>query len=193
MATALLLQSPIAIVMLWGPEGVMIYNDAYSRFGGARHPGLLGRNVLEAWPEVADLNDHVLKVVLHGGKPLSYKDRELWLNRDGVSKQLWTNLDYSPVVDESGKPVGVFAVVTETTSACLPIAGSRPTVKDNSNYLARCPASSACWRARRTFSNTSTTPICRFQIAPISLEKQFGRRSRSWRARVISSFLTKFI
>ena len=40
MATALLLQSPIAIVMLWGPEGVMIYNDAYSRFGGARHPGL---------------------------------------------------------------------------------------------------------------------------------------------------------
>jgi PAS domain S-box-containing protein len=119
MATALLLQSPIAIVMLWGPEGVMIYNDAYSRFGGARHPGLLGRNVLEAWPEVADLNDHVLKVVLHGGKPLSYKDRELWLNRDGVSRQLWTDLDYSPVVDESGKPVGVFAVVTETTERVL--------------------------------------------------------------------------
>jgi PAS domain S-box-containing protein len=119
MATALLLQSPIAIVMLWGSEGVMIYNDAYSRFGGARHPGLLGRNVLEAWPEVADLNDHVLKVVLHGGKSLSYKDRELWLNRDGVSKQLWTDLDYSPIVDESGEPVGVFAVVTETTERVL--------------------------------------------------------------------------
>jgi PAS domain S-box-containing protein len=119
LATALLLQSPIAIVMLWGPEGVMIYNDAYSRFGGARHPGLLGRNVREAWPEVADFNDHVLKVVLHEGQPLSYKDRELWLNRDGESKQLWTDLDYSPVVDESGKPVGVFAVVTETTERVL--------------------------------------------------------------------------
>jgi hypothetical protein len=83
MATALLLRSPIAVVMLWGPEGVMIYNDAYSKFGGARHPGLLGRNVLEAWPEVADFNAHVLKEVLHGGRTLSYKDRELWLNRDG--------------------------------------------------------------------------------------------------------------
>jgi hypothetical protein len=48
MATALLLRSPIAIVMRWGAEGVMIYNDAYSKFGGARHPGPLGRNVLEA-------------------------------------------------------------------------------------------------------------------------------------------------
>jgi PAS domain S-box-containing protein len=119
MATALLLQSPIAIVMLWGPEGVMIYNDAYSRFGGARHPGLLGRKVREAWPEVADFNDHVLKAVLHGGQTLSYNDRELWLNRDGVSRQLWTDLDYSPVVDEFGQPVGVFAVVTETTTRVL--------------------------------------------------------------------------
>jgi hypothetical protein len=42
MATALLLQSPIAIVMLWGPEGVMIYNDAYSKFAGGRHPGAVG-------------------------------------------------------------------------------------------------------------------------------------------------------
>jgi PAS domain S-box-containing protein len=119
MATALLLQSPIAIVMLWGPQGVMIYNDAYSRFGGGRHPGLLGHNVREAWPEVADFNDHVLKVVLHGGQTLSYKDRELWLNRDGVSKQLWTDLDYSPVIDELGVPVGVLAVVTETTERVL--------------------------------------------------------------------------
>ena len=37
-ATSLLLQSPVPIVMLWGQEGVMIYNDAYSIFAGGRHP-----------------------------------------------------------------------------------------------------------------------------------------------------------
>jgi PAS domain-containing protein len=92
----------------------MIYNDAYSR----RHPGLLGRNVREAWPEVADFNDNVLKVVL-GGQTLSCKDRELSLNRDGAFRQLWTDLDYSPIIDESGQPVGVFAVVTETTERVI--------------------------------------------------------------------------
>jgi PAS domain S-box-containing protein len=119
MTTTLLLQSPIAIVTLWGPEGVMIYNDAYSRFSGSRHPGLLGRNVRDAWPEVADFNDHVLKTVLHGGQNLSYKDQELSLNRDGVFRQLWADLDYSPVFDESGRSVGVFVVVTETTERVL--------------------------------------------------------------------------
>jgi PAS domain S-box-containing protein len=97
----------------------MIYNDAYSRFSGTRHPGLLGRNVREAWPEVADFNDHVLKVVLHKGQTLSYKDQELSLNRDGVFRQLWADLDYSPVFDEVGRPVGVFVVVTETTERVL--------------------------------------------------------------------------
>jgi PAS domain S-box-containing protein len=57
--------------------------------------------------------------VFHGGRTLSYKDRELWLNRDGVSRQLWTDLDYSPVINELGEPVGVFAVVTETTERVL--------------------------------------------------------------------------
>src|SRR5215217_6037390 len=35
-ATGLLIASPVPIVMLWGPTGVMIYNDAYSVFAGGR-------------------------------------------------------------------------------------------------------------------------------------------------------------
>ena len=33
---ALILRSPIPIVTLWGDDGVMIYNDAYSVFAGGR-------------------------------------------------------------------------------------------------------------------------------------------------------------
>lgn len=52
-ATAILLRSPVPIVMLWGKEGVMLYNDAYSVFAGGRHPQLLGSKVRDGWPEVA--------------------------------------------------------------------------------------------------------------------------------------------
>jgi hypothetical protein len=55
------------MVLLWGPEGVMIYNDAYTAFAAGRHPHLLGSKVLEGWPEVADFNAHVMKVGLSGG------------------------------------------------------------------------------------------------------------------------------
>ncbi len=113
-ATSILLRSPVPMVMLWGEDGVMIYNDAYSVFAGGRHPELLGSRVREGWPEVADFNDHVMRVGLAGGT-LSYKDQELTLYRHGRPEQVWMNLDYSPVLDESGRPAGVLCVLAETT------------------------------------------------------------------------------
>jgi len=109
-----LLLSPVPMVLLWGADGVMIYNDAYSAFAGGRHPALLGCKVREGWPEVADFNDNVMKVGLAGGT-LGYKDQELTLHRHGRPEPVWMNLDYSPVPDESGRPAGVIAIVVETS------------------------------------------------------------------------------
>jgi PAS domain S-box-containing protein len=109
-----LLLSPVPMVLLWGEDGVMIYNDAYSVFAGGRHPELLGSKVREGWPEVAEFNDHVMKVGLAGGT-LAYKDQELTLHRHGRPEQVWMNLDYSPVLDETGRPAGIIAIVVETS------------------------------------------------------------------------------
>ena len=113
-AAGVVLLSPVPIVMLWGDDGIMIYNDAYSAFAGRRHPKLLGSKVREGWPEVADFNDNVMRVGLAGGT-LAYRDQQLTLNRSGAPEQVWMNLDYSPILDESGSPAGVMAIVVETT------------------------------------------------------------------------------
>lgn len=117
-ATTLLLRSPVPIVMLWGHDGIMLYNDAYSEFAGGRHPQLLGSKVREGWPEVADFNDNVMRVGL-AGRTLSYQDQELTLYRNGVPEQVWMNLDYSPVLDESGRPGGVICILGETTDRVI--------------------------------------------------------------------------
>ncbi|WP_298091947.1 PAS domain S-box protein [uncultured Sphingomonas sp.] len=114
-ATAILLRSPVPIVMLWGTTGVMLYNDAYSVFAGARHPALLGSDVREGWAEVADFNDHVMKVGLAGGT-LHYHDQELTLHRNGRPEQVWMDLDYSPVLDAQGVPAGVICFLADTTA-----------------------------------------------------------------------------
>jgi PAS domain S-box-containing protein len=113
-ATAILLRSAVPMVMLWGESGVMLYNDGYSVFAGGRHPNLLGSNVREGWPEVADFNDNVMKAGL-AGKTLAYRGQELVLHRHGKPEHVWMDLDYSPITDETGKPAGVLAVVIETT------------------------------------------------------------------------------
>jgi PAS domain S-box-containing protein len=109
-----MLGSPVPIVLLWGEDGVMIYNDAYSMFAGGRNSTLLGSNVREGWGEIADFNDNVMRVGLAGGT-LSYRDHELTLWRDGQPEQVWMNLDYSPVLGDDGKPAGVIAIVVETS------------------------------------------------------------------------------
>jgi len=116
--TSTLLLSPVPIVLLWGEDGIMLYNDAYSVFAGGRHPQLLGSKVREGWPEVADFNDNVMKVGLAGGV-LSYKNQELTLYRHGYGEQVWMNLDYSPVLDDAGAPAGVIAIVVETSETVI--------------------------------------------------------------------------
>jgi hypothetical protein len=112
----LILQSPVPIVTLWGKDGVMIYNDAYARFAGNKHPHILGANVLDAWPEAADWNRNVMATVLDGGGTLAYQDQELTLDRHGRAEPAWMNLDYSPVLNDDGSRAGVIAIVVETTA-----------------------------------------------------------------------------
>lgn len=101
------------IVLLWGADGVMIYNDAYAVIAGKRHPAMLGSKVREAWPEAADFNDHVMTEAL-AGRSLAYRDLALTIARNGVDEEAWFNLDYAPVLD-GDRPAGVIAFVTETT------------------------------------------------------------------------------
>ncbi|HSY87800.1 MAG TPA: PAS domain S-box protein [Verrucomicrobiae bacterium] len=112
--TDMLLRSAVPMVLLWGPDGVMIYNDAYAGFAGGRHPRLLGSKVLEGWPEVADFNRHVMAEGL-AGRSLSFTDQELVLYRKGVPEKVALSLDYSPILGEDGLPAGVLAIVIETT------------------------------------------------------------------------------
>ena len=117
-AVQFVLASPLPLVMLWGKQGYMVYNDAYAEFAGGRHPYLLGSPVEMGWPEVASFNRHVVDTCLAGGT-LSYSDKELVLLRNGQPEDVWMDLYYSPVADDSGAPAGVIAVVVETTGRVL--------------------------------------------------------------------------
>jgi PAS domain S-box-containing protein len=116
--TSFMLRSNVPMTLLWGTEGIMLYNDAYQEFAGQRHPALLGSPVLEGWAEVADFNASVMHTCLAGGT-LSYRDQHLVLSRQGRPADAWLTLDYSPVIDQEGLPSGVMAIVRETTDRVL--------------------------------------------------------------------------
>ena len=49
-----IVNSPIPQVLMWGPEHVMIYNDAYIAIAGSYHPAAMGGTVRDIWPEIWD-------------------------------------------------------------------------------------------------------------------------------------------
>jgi len=115
-AVGILLKSPIAMALLWGEDGVMIYNDAYAVVAGGRDR--LGMSVFEAWPEIIDFNKEMMRAVMSGGA-LSYRDQEMTLYRNDTPDRIWLDLDYGPVLDESGTPGGVLAIVVNTTDRVI--------------------------------------------------------------------------
>lgn len=112
--TRLMLASHVPMVMLMGETGVLVYNDAYAVFAGQRHPDILGKEVAEAWPEIAEFNTGILGRVL-SGEAISLADQLLKLNRNGVLEDVWLDLEYSPVLDAAGVPIAELVSVYETT------------------------------------------------------------------------------
>jgi len=108
-----MLTSPLPQVLLWGPPGILLYNDGYATICGARHPATLGAPVLDAWPEAAALNRRVMETCLKGAS-LSLRAEHLVLNRNGFPEDLWLDVDYAPVI-LAGRPAGVLAIVNDVT------------------------------------------------------------------------------
>ena len=50
----MVLGSRFPMVVLWGPELIQLYNDAYAEILGDRHPAALGQAACVTWAEVWD-------------------------------------------------------------------------------------------------------------------------------------------
>lgn len=117
-----MLLDPLPCALLWGKEGILIYNDGYAEICGQRHPRVLGAAVLDAWPEAADFNGKVLEAGMAGQSQV-FRDACFMLERNGVMAESWFDLYYSPIVDAEGQVIAVKATVIETTERVL--AGQR--------------------------------------------------------------------
>ena len=109
------LNSRFAILIWWGPDLVMLYNDAYRDIIAAKHPAALGHPGRECWPEIWHIIGPMLEGVLQRGEATWSHDLLLLLERNGYPEECYFTFSYSPIRDESGGIGGVFTPVNETT------------------------------------------------------------------------------
>ncbi|GAA5019939.1 hypothetical protein GCM10023258_08060 [Terrabacter aeriphilus] len=115
------LSSGFPMLVCWGPDLVMIYNDGYrAMLGQSKHPAALGRPVRDVWPEVWDVVGPMFDGVLGGGPATWVEDELLVVDRFGFLEEAFFTWSYGAIHDdEHGGVVGVLNVATETTAKVL--------------------------------------------------------------------------
>ena len=118
-SVSICLNSRMPVLVWWGPQLVMLYNDAYRHLIGGKHPAALGQPGRECWPEIWHVIGPMLDAVLSRGESTFSEDLMLPLERKGFPEECYFTFSYSPIREEAGEVGGVFCSVVETTSQVL--------------------------------------------------------------------------
>jgi len=111
----LVLNSRFPMVIWWGKELVLLYNDAWQPILGTKHPKALGRPGQEVWLEIWDIIGVQLESVLETAQATWSDDMLLPVDRYGYTEEAFFTYSYSPIFLETGEVGGAFTAVTETT------------------------------------------------------------------------------
>src|SRR5690349_7794581 len=118
-ALSICLSSRFPLLVWWGPDLTVFYNDGYVPAMGDKHPAALGRRAREVWPEAWHELGPMAESVLAGRGATYSEDQQLFLRRHGYLEETYWTFSYSPIQDESGGVGGIFTAVTDTTSRVL--------------------------------------------------------------------------
>lgn len=112
-AVDIVIHSPMPMLLLWGPQLTQIYNDGFAMLAGTKHPHAFGQPAHQMWPELRAFTDPVYSAVLQG-QVRTYSERRFTLQRDGQESDVWLDLTYSPIRDETAQVAGILVTAIET-------------------------------------------------------------------------------
>lgn len=110
------LATDFPVLVTWGPEHTMIFNDAYrDLLGATKKIGALGAPLRTVIPESWDTVGPMFERVMATREPVGGSDLPMRFDRSGFDEETFFTFSYSALVDSAGHPAGVLTLGTETT------------------------------------------------------------------------------
>ena len=126
-AVSAMLDSPLAQVVLWGPDLRQIYNDAYRDILKHRDPVALGQATRDCWPEVWAFNEPIYRRATQAAEATLLEDQSYVLNVDGALQTHYFSVAYAPMHVDDGHvdDAAVGGVLVTVTPATERVARER--------------------------------------------------------------------
>jgi diguanylate cyclase (GGDEF)-like protein/PAS domain S-box-containing protein len=113
------LSTRFPIAVFWGPQFILLYNDAWIPLQGGRHPAALGKPAQEALAESWDVLKSSFHRAFYDGEATSSERQYIASARHGYTEECYFDYGISPIRGEEDRIVGLFMPATETTHRVL--------------------------------------------------------------------------
>jgi PAS domain S-box-containing protein len=112
-------RASVPTAVYWGPDLILLYNDAFVPVLRDRHPGALGRPAAELWHDIWDLLRPNFDEVRETGLGVSVFEQMLPMRRGDTVEETYWNYSLTPLLDEAGALAGILNQGIEITRALL--------------------------------------------------------------------------
>ncbi|HEY9625106.1 MAG TPA: PAS domain-containing protein [Crinalium sp.] len=137
-AVNLLLNSPCPMLLIWGSERILVYNDAASSVLPDSQPVKLGQSAQDSWPELWAKVASAVEQVFATGQSAHWEDKRF---SDRPSDPHRFSVSFCALWNETGHVAGTFITITPvTTPATQP---SRDSLSDRKRVEQRLAAQHA--------------------------------------------------
>ena len=99
---------------MWGPELILIYNDAYRSFPGPRHPFALGKPARDVYRESWTVVGTLLEQALATGQTVFHEKLLVPLPTESGMRDAYLNYAFHPIF-EDGRIAGLFGSLHDVT------------------------------------------------------------------------------
>lgn len=157
----IILGSGHPMLISWGPDYTMLYNDAYGVVVGNKHPGALGRSCRDVLAEAWDFIGPRFDTVFTQGQPISTLTHQLFtFHRNNYLEECYFAFSYSPIPDDNGDVGGVLTNALDMTERVIEDR-RRQVLRDLASRTAEARNEEEVWRmsAETLGQNRSSAPF----------------------------------
>lgn len=107
------------LAMYWGPQYILLYNEAFSKLCGSQHPGLLGKPVEAAWPRAGGkLKDVMIATAKKRRTIVEDEGPSFMTSAEEAVEELYLKWSVVPILEED-EVKGFLHPILDATSARL--------------------------------------------------------------------------
>ncbi|KAI1759107.1 hypothetical protein GGR53DRAFT_514835 [Hypoxylon sp. FL1150] len=107
------------IVIYWGTKLTTLYNEAFSKLCGSKHPALLGKSVEDAWPDFCEKIKLAMSTTSSKQRAGDEDEWRFFVGKaDGRSEEKYLKWSIIPIIDRN-RCLGFIQPIQDTTSMRL--------------------------------------------------------------------------